>query len=242
LAGTNSGGVFRSTDNGNTWTAINAGLPSYDVYAIASDANGYLYVGTDGGGVFRSTDNGGTWAAINTGLLCNWFRCFAINSSGRLFAGGDACGAYRLADNGTSWTALNTGLTCPDVHALAFNSEGYLFAATWGNYGGVYRSVASTTSMRLVEDIAPIGYELGQNYPNPFNPVTAISYQLPKQGHITLKVYNVLGREVATLVNEVKEPGTHKVVWDATCLPSGVYLYEMTTRNTQVSKKALLTK
>jgi hypothetical protein len=80
----------------------------------------------------------------------------------------------------------------------------------------------------------PTKTTLSQNYPNPFNPTTAISYQLSAVGHTTLKVYDVLGREVATLVNEVKQPGVYSVHWNArlpggqaTGIASGVYFYRL---------------
>jgi hypothetical protein len=77
----------------------------------------------------------------------------------------------------------------------------------------------------------PDGYYLSQNYPNPFNPTTKINYQLPQSGFVTLKIYNILGREVATLVNEEKPAGTYELIWNAVSaaggLPSGVYYYQL---------------
>ncbi len=74
----------------------------------------------------------------------------------------------------------------------------------------------------------PGAFSLSQNYPNPFNPSTVIEYSLPKASRVVLKVYGILGREVRTLVNEQKQPGTYKVVLDASALPSGVYFYRIT--------------
>ncbi len=72
----------------------------------------------------------------------------------------------------------------------------------------------------------PTGFRLDQNYPNPFNPSTTISYQLAERSHVSLRVFNVLGSEVATLVDTQKEPGQYVVNWNASNLPSGMYLYE----------------
>jgi len=80
------------------------------------------------------------------------------------------------------------------------------------------------------------------NYPNPFNPSTKISYQLAKSGYVTLKVYDILGREVATLVNENQIEGVHSAVFDASRLASGVYLYRLTAPGINQVKKMLLTK
>ncbi|HCV41879.1 MAG TPA: hypothetical protein DGH68_00220, partial [Bacteroidetes bacterium] len=83
---------------------------------------------------------------------------------------------------------------------------------------------------------------LFQNYPNPFNPTTAISYQLTAQSFATLKVNDVLGREVATLINEVKPPGTYTVQWDASGVTSGVYFYRLEAGGFVSTKKLLIVK
>ena len=88
----------------------------------------------------------------------------------------------------------------------------------------------------------PRGFSLSQNYPNPFNPTTVISYQLSALSYVTLKVYDVLGREVATLVNEQKDAGEYKVIFDASTYPSGVYFYRITTGNYSSVKKMLMIK
>jgi uncharacterized repeat protein (TIGR02543 family) len=86
----------------------------------------------------------------------------------------------------------------------------------------------------------PIAFGLSQNYPNPFNPTTEIRYQMPEVGHVTLTVYNVLGGEVATLVDREKPAGTHSVSWDASGMASGVYLYRLHTGRFSETRKMLL--
>ena len=76
--------------------------------------------------------------------------------------------------------------------------------------------------------LTPDKYMLYQNYPNPFNPVTTIRYELPEPAHVTLRVYDALGREAATLVNQQETAGQHSVQYDAGSLASGVYLYRIT--------------
>jgi hypothetical protein len=93
-------------------------------------------------------------------------------------------------------------------------------------------------------DIAgvPGSFELGQNYPNPFNPSTAIGFQVTAYSHVRLSIYDLLGREVATLVNEVKAPGSYEVTWDASGMASGVYLYRLTSGGTTLGKRMMLLK
>ncbi|RCK72084.1 MAG: Cell surface protein [Ignavibacteriae bacterium] len=88
----------------------------------------------------------------------------------------------------------------------------------------------------------PDKYLLSQNKPNPFNPVTTISYALPEPGFVTLKVYDVLGRELSTLVNEYREAGYYDISWDASSQPSGVYFYKLQSGNFTSVKKMLLMK
>jgi hypothetical protein len=85
-------------------------------------------------------------------------------------------------------------------------------------------------------------YTLSQNYPNPFNPNTLISYRLPVTSNVTLKVYDVLGNEIATLVNEEKQPGAYEVEFDATDLTSGIYFYQLKAGNYLETRKMVMLK
>jgi hypothetical protein len=88
----------------------------------------------------------------------------------------------------------------------------------------------------------PFGFTLGQNYPNPFNPVTTIKYQIPELSFVTLKVFDVLGREIATIVNEEKPIGSYEVEFNAASLPSGIYLYQLRSGNYVETKKMIILK
>ncbi len=88
----------------------------------------------------------------------------------------------------------------------------------------------------------PVAFALGQNYPNPFNPSTTINYAVPERADVVLRVYDVMGVEVARLVNDTKEPGQYEVRFDASGLPSGLYLYELRAGSVVLSKKMLLLK
>ena len=91
-------------------------------------------------------------------------------------------------------------------------------------------------------DFTPKEFVLYQNYPNPFNPNTVISYWLPVSGNVTLKVYDVLGNEITTLVNEEKQPGVYEVEFDASSFASGMYLYKLQAGNFTNTKKMILAK
>jgi hypothetical protein len=103
-------------------------------------------------------------------------------------------------------------------------------------YNGTY------TGIKQNNYFTPVSYKLYQNYPNPFNPSTTISFNVIKQDHVSLRVYNILGEVVATLVNEVKSPGNYSVRFDARGLSSGIYFYEFNSGNFRDVKKMIILK
>jgi hypothetical protein len=109
-------------------------------------------------------------------------------------------------------------------------------AVTILKYGQITVSVGE-------EDLGlPVEFSLSQNYPNPFNPSTTIRFALPKSGHVELKIYNTLGQEVATLVNEEKVAGTYSMQWNASRVASGVYFYQLKAGEFSQTRKLLLLK
>ncbi len=138
-----------------------------------------------------------------------------------------------------------------------YNIDSLFFAQDLGLYkrilafkwqGGI-TGFGSSLSVQLLSppvvsvnenEILPTKFLLLQNYPNPFNPNTVVSYQLPSKNNISLKVYDILGKEVATLVDEIKEAGTYNINFDASKLPSGIYFYRLTTKTFSQTKKMVL--
>ncbi len=108
--------------------------------------------------------------------------------------------------------------------------------------GGGFAIEPKDDFQSMLSEQLPTDYALRQNNPNPFNPTTTINYQLPENGFVTIKVYDLLGKEVATLVNENKSAGYYKVNFDASKLTSGVYIYTINAGKYTQSKKMLLTK
>lgn len=88
----------------------------------------------------------------------------------------------------------------------------------------------------------PVNFVLDQNYPNPFNPTTKISYAVAKSGLVSVRVYDILGNEIATIVNEKKQPGNYEVNFDGSKLPSGIYIYELQAGNFKIARKMALMK
>jgi hypothetical protein len=118
------------------------------------------------------------------------------------------------------------------------SSSGWLLVLVYGEGGPL-----SIKELILKEEInpeIPIGFSLFQNYPNPFNSNTVIYFTLPEAGMVSLSVFDSLGREVATLLNEQRPAGIHKVYFDAGTLPSGVYFYKLKSSGKMAIRKMLL--
>jgi len=103
-------------------------------------------------------------------------------------------------------------------------------------------TLRTPTGVKEGENFVPKSYEMGQNYPNPFNSTTTIPYTIPQETNVVLKVYDVFGREIATVVNERRSAGTYRVQFDASHLPSGVYFYRLTAGGFSETKKMVLLK
>ncbi len=235
--------VFRSSDDGATWFLDISGLEnSYKVTSFCiphgphgTAVPGCIYAGTDG--VYLSADYGLHWNL--SGLSGHDVLSLVSAQDGSVFAGTYDAGVFRLDTAGGTWVQLNSGLTGSEVSSLASDSLGYIYAAT---ETGVFRSAQTVTSVGAAIDRRPHEFALNQNYPNPFNPATSISYQLSSVSHVTLKVYDILGRETISLVDAVQPAGEHSVTFDASKLSSGVYFYRLTTPAFTQVRKMLLEK
>ena len=116
----------------------------------------------------------------------------------------------------------------------AYNVHGNILASNL--------NISMPKIQKSIEETKSTSYALLQNYPNPFNPTTVIRYNIPKDGFVILKIYDILGREVKTLVNENKLQGRFEVSFNASSLASGVYIYQLRAGNFVSTKKLLLLK
>jgi hypothetical protein len=218
FAGTNGyGDLYLSTNNGTNWTSVNAGLEGSNVYALASSGTD-LFAGTMNRGVCLSTDNGTIWTAVDTGLRL----VTSLAVVGKCLFAGTYTGVFLSTNNGTNWTDVSTGLTNTSIQTLiVFDS--YLFA---GGNGGMWRRPLSemiTTGVEHYPNPIPVHLALLQNFPNPFNSTTTIPFSLASKSYVSLKVFDLLGREVATIVSEDLGPGNYSRRWNANNNSSGAY-------------------
>ncbi len=244
----NGSGVYSTNADNIDW--MSKGLDTLSEFAITSmDTN--VLVATDRG-VFLY--GGGTnWIDRSSGLpfadtaaitLCT----FAPPIDSLLFiyvewSSSKSWGReiYVTSDLGLTWKQVNDSLLSGSSVTAMVTTPKYLFA---GTTSGAWRIPISDviTSVKDDHPQMPVEYSLSQNYPNPFNPSTIIGYQLPANSHVTLKVYDVLGRDVQTLVDERQSAGSHTVTFNAARLASGVYFYQLTAAGVTIAKKMLIEK
>jgi hypothetical protein len=199
--------------------------------------------------VARSVDAGASWMDISGTLPNVPATAVAVDpfNPKHVYVGTDV-GVFVSTNGGGDWMSFNDGFPEAVIVAdlVVSPSNRSLRAATHSN--GVYeRRLLSTLTSVEHEDRQPVMFALEQNYPNPFNPTTTIRFSVEsasgrtgEPGRVTLKVYDVLGREVATLVNESLQPGRYKLTFDATGLASGVYLYRLRAGEFTQTKRMML--
>lgn len=251
FAATFAAGLYKSTNDGDTWTQVSGtgyppdlGIAGWPTNLLVHGNNLIL---RSASGVHRSTNLGASWARIDQGFalycpipnLC-WTPILAFYTDGtNIFAGVQfKDSAYVSTDGGNTWQDLSDGdlqtyLTSFTVH------NGVLFATTWLADSNRVMRYGGTTSVPDPGNI-PVEFSLLQNYPNPFNPSTKISWQSPGGSHQTLKIYDILGNEVATLVDEYKPAGKYEVEFNAIQLSSGVYFYQLKAGDYIDIKKMIL--
>ena len=241
FAGTRDG-VFLSTNSGASWASV--GFESPPVVNTLLFAGTDLFAGTYYG-AFRLDDGGMDWIPVDSGLAGNDVQ--ALSVFGRtVFAGTDS-GVFATTDRGTHWTSISSGMPPRSVSGITANTSvltllvsGSDLVAGTANLGVWRRPLSEITAVEKRTGTVPEVCSLRQNYPNPFNPSTVISYHLPAVVHVTVKLYDLLGRDVATLVNERQGPGDHSVTLNAVHLTSGVYFCRMQAGTYRGVKKLML--
>lgn len=245
VGGPSSPKIIKTTNGGDNWflqtTTVNT--PLYSV--MFADANtGWAVAGYLGGETIIKTTNGGTnWLSQTSGDTRYLRDCYVL-SAAKAFAVGQGGKLIMTTNGGDNWAVQNTGSTI-ELWSIDFVNDtvGYAIGdnvVLKTTNGGVL--FVNQTSGEL-----PQKFMLMQNYPNPFNPNTAIRFQIPPVGAqyiepVLLRIYDMLGREVTTLVNEQLKPGKYEVAWDASSEPSGAYLYQLNAGNYSMTRRMILLK
>jgi len=240
----------KSTDFGESWQNMPLGLSGdqrcFSVALDPADSN-IVYAGL-WNVVIKTIDGGATWSAAFVPVEQQAFYGLVLSRDSFLYAAGARDPIQRLlfyesTNGGATWDTVNSGLfgymSVKNLLVIPNGNIDNIFLGTFG--GGVFSYTNIITSVHgVMEPSVPERFSLQQNFPNPFNPTTRITFSVGTYGHTSLRVYDILGREVATLVNGMKETGTYTVTWNAKNTSSGIYFYVLHSKQAMITKKMIL--
>lgn len=249
-----SGNILKTTNGGTNWQEIFFISNGASVTSISfADATTGVAVcgGTlDGtGGIFRTTNGGNNWTDLNytTGSMRNLWSVKFLNSStgfivGTTYSPDERGVILKTINGGANWHNQNSN-TNTFLTGCYFANEntGYVV----GEYGRTLKTTDGGGSFVGIDPLnneVPSQIQLNQNYPNPFNPITKISFAIPGNSFVNLRIFDMMGREVATLVNEQLQSGNYETEWNAAGIPSGTYFYKLTANNYSETMKMILIK
>jgi len=254
---TGTAGQRLNVNYNGVWTERSAGLPAgVQIEAVAQhpNNNNIAYALMKGLGstqkVFKTINRGVSWTDI-TGNLPNIPVKDLVphpSDNNKLYLGTEY-GCYKTTNTGISWYKWNSGMPNANlisemtyIDSIANNGRFYIVAGTYGRSIWMREITADDPVSGINSEENVTSFELMQNYPNPFNPATEIKFALPFSDIVTIKVYDVSGKEVATLLNGKMEQGNHSVRFDGSELSSGVYFYKFTSGKFNEVKKMILIK
>jgi photosystem II stability/assembly factor-like uncharacterized protein len=231
------GNLRKSTDGGITWTGTSLlTTANFDGLYFLNVNTGWT-VGEQDNMVFKTTNSGGKWdtVAVLPGGSLQYSYVIYFSSALTGWIGGTNSRLFRTTDGGFNWVRENA-VYLAFFSNLSFYNDSIGWAV--GGHGTIIHTTTSGEPVGIieVESSVPSGFNLYQNYPNPFNPSTNIGYQIEGNDYVILTVYDILGKEVVTLVNKEEQAGNHEVRLDGTNLASGIYFYKLVVKRLNSSE------
>jgi len=237
------GYINKTTNGGINWTqTILPGLEYAHKIFFTDVNNGFVILDSTAylSKIFKTTNGGLNWIEINPGLQNHFWSIYFVNQNTG-YISGTGGNIIKTTDAGSTWGISWTGgwnVTLRDLYffdlykGVACGGNSLILKTTSGGFIGI-----EPISSSMPED-----FSLSQNYPNPFNPNTKIKFAIPKFASVRLAVYDLLGREVESLVNQQLTPGIYEVNWNAAKFSSGIYMYRLVTNDFSMVKKMSLIK
>jgi photosystem II stability/assembly factor-like uncharacterized protein len=236
------GKVLKTTNGGVDWV-VQETATSGELHGLCVRNSQVVWASGSDATVVHTKDGGATWERISVPWVSTsswvWDVYFANDNVGWIV--GDDGFVAKTTDGGNNWTRQDVPAEAR-VSLYRIRPSNKDVAWIVGVQGTVLRTENGglLLSVQPVISRVPSSLHLSQNYPNPFNPSTTIEFALPKSAFVTLRVHDLLGRQVGELVNEKLTPGTYKTQWNASGLASGVYFYRLTAGEYVETKKLLL--
>jgi photosystem II stability/assembly factor-like uncharacterized protein len=244
VTGSGQAKIFRSSNGGVNWTDIRTTSAS-EVPSMCNtvfDLAKIYATEWSGSQIYRSTNYGYTFDNSHSTGFSGWASDIAHEDPNLIYTGNYGSSSSYTTNNGANWITGTSGMSGSGAGVIV-PERGWIISQQTSN---VYKMSIIYTVMTSVEEIVstivPERFALSQNYPNPFNPATKIKYDVPVNSQVTLKIFDISGKEVANLVNEFKNAGSYELNFNASNLTSGVYFYTIQANDFRETKKMLLIK
>lgn len=242
-----TGGLLRKTTNGgSSWFIQNGPSASYHYYSVYFPDPSTGWIVGSVGHIIKTTNGGTNWTTQTTAPYNENLTSVYFSNSLTGWISGFNGRILKTTNGGTNWLPQNSGVVS-QLNSVFFSDMNTGWVV--GDSGKILKTTdgGGINGIETIGTGIPTQFTLSQNYPNPFNPSSKIKFDIPSGGNkyissVQLKIYNVLGKEVTTLVNEELKPGSYSVEWNAFGNPSGVYFYKLTAGNFSETKKMVLTK
>jgi hypothetical protein len=228
--------IYKSTNYGNNWILISQGIPEWNLPYYLYACENLILCGTESG-VYKSLNGGISWSKI-TDIPTGIFG-FASVGMKNIFISSWNHGFYVSNDSGKTWTQKNEGLLSLCTTALYKYTDNLYLGTNWNSV--IYRrSLNEVIGIKNISSEIPINCKLFQNYPNPFNSNTIIRFQNNDSKFITLKIFDILGKEIATFVNEKLKAGVYEIQLNGESLSSGIFYYSIYADNKVIDTKKFI--
>ncbi|MBK8983236.1 MAG: T9SS type A sorting domain-containing protein [Ignavibacteria bacterium] len=232
------GGIYRSTNSGVNWAPFVSGLTNLSVRSVIQ-SDDKTYCGTFGGGVYYSDFGESQWHPMNSGLADLKVRNLFLHGT-NLFAGIEGNGIFYFNQTSESWIEINQGLSDTNISAMTVK-DNYIY--TGSSAGKIWKRHLSEIITGIYQTVSELNeFQLYQNYPNPFNPSTEISFYIPEKNFVTLKVFNITGKEISEIHSGIVPEGKHTKYWNGENYSSGIYYYTLQSGSFSQTKKFALVK
>lgn len=226
-------GIMKTVDGGANWSYYESSDFNNHAGFFLNDTLGWV---TGSGGNYKTTDGGNTWDEME---LYGGNDIYFIDQNTGWLAG---FGVAHTTDGGLNWQVQD--IPVDDIFTSLFFID---YTTGWivGYNGTILKTTtggASSIQENTQEHSIPVQYSLSQNFPNPFNPSTTIYYSLPKSDNVKLKIYDLLGKEIVSLVNDYQTAGEYEITWQQKGLSSGIYFYRLQAGDFSETKKLIFRK
>ena len=239
--------LWKTTNSGGNWNIIydSIGIRRNYLIQFVTENTGFKTSNTGSKVYFKTINGGANWFSVSLPVYTDYWSFKFINQNTGWISGSTSTSnrvILKTTNGGNNWSFQlieEYGSYIRSIYAFDENNA-------W--FCGYNNSIYKTTDGGGVIGIEPVNnslrkhFSLSQSYPNPFNPTTIINYQLSVSSNVSLKIYDITGKEISILVNQKQTPGYYKVKFDGSYLPSGVYFYKIFTEDFSETKKMILIK